>query len=110
MHNTRKVEAVTSFMTIQPHVLISLGTAGSEHSWQIPANTKKFTFQNKEGDTDVIYYFASSGNNPNPAGAYFTLLSGSEKTFEGSFSGQTMYFQAVTNNNKNVVIEFQLYP
>lgn len=107
--NTRKVEAVNS-MTIQPHVLVALGTAGTEQSWQIPAKTKKFTIQNKEGDTNIIYYFASSGGNPNPAGASFTLLSGSEKTFEGLFDGQTIYFQAVSSNNKNVVIEYYLYP
>jgi hypothetical protein len=96
-------------MTLQPHVLISLGTAGSEKSWTLPANTKTFTIQNREGDTNVIYYFSSTANAPT-GNAYFSLQGGSAKTFQGSFGGQTIYFQAVGNANRNLEIEYQLYP
>ena len=96
-------------MKLQPHVLIPLGTAGSEQNWAIPANTKTFTIQNREGDTSVIYYFSSTASAPT-GGAYFTLQAGSAKTFNGSFDAQTIYFQAVGNNSRNLEIEYQLYP
>jgi hypothetical protein len=96
-------------MKLQPHVLIPLGTAGSEQSWAIPATTKFFTIQNREADTNVIYYFSSTASEPT-GGAYFTLQGGSAKTFEGTFDAQTIYFQAVTNSSRNLEIEYQLYP
>lgn len=96
-------------MKLQPHVLIPLGTPGSEQSWTIPANTKTFTIQNREGDTNVIYYFASTTGEPT-GNAYFTLQAGDGKTFNGSFDAQVIYFQAVTNSSRNLEIEYQLYP
>ena len=89
----------------QPHVLLNLGTAGSEVSWTAPAGAREVTIQNREGDTNVIYYFSSSSGSPT-GNAYFTLQAGSAKTFNMINQGQVFYFKAVSNNNKNVEIEF----
>jgi hypothetical protein len=97
-------------MKYQPHVVINLAIAGTEYSWQIPANAKKVTIQNREGDTNVLYYFVSNANGGGPGqdGNYFTLQAGSAKTFDAVFAGQTLYLQGVTNNNRNVEIELAI--
>ena len=94
-------------MKFQPHVLIALGNAGTEQSWEIPGGAKQVTIQNREGDTGIIYYFSSTAGSPT-GNAYFTLPAGYTKLFTAPFDGQTMYFQAVTNNGKNLEIEYAI--
>jgi len=98
-------------MKYPEHVVVNLGTAGSEKSWVIPANAKKLTIQNREGDTTILYYFVSNANGGGPGqdGNYFTLQAGSAKTFDALFDGgETLYLQAVTNSNRNIEIEYAL--
>jgi hypothetical protein len=92
----------------QPHVIIALGTAGTEKSWTAPAGAREVTFQNREGDTNILYYFKANANGGGPGqdGNYFTLQAGSAKTFNMINSGQVFYFQAVGNNSRNLELEF----
>jgi hypothetical protein len=100
-------------MTVQPHVTLNLPQASTEYSWAIPAGAQMITIQNREEDTDILYYFKSKANGGGPGqdGNYFTLRAGNAKTFPGHWnSGQAIYFQAVTNANRNVEIEFATDP
>lgn len=100
-------------MTVQPHVTLNLLLASTEYSWTIPAGAQMITIQNREEDTDIQYYFKSKANGGGPGqdGNYFTLRAGNAKTFAGNWNvGQVMYFQAVTNANRNVEIEFATAP
>ena len=52
-------------MTVQPHVVINLPLASTEYSWVIPAGAQIVTFQNREGDTEILFGpFASSRSGP----------------------------------------------
>jgi hypothetical protein len=100
-------------MTVQEHVLILLTSAATEYSWVIPAGAQTITLQNREGDTEILYYFKSNANGGGPGqdGHYFTLQPGNAKTFNAIWNaGQTIYFQSVTNSNRNVEIEYATAP
>lgn len=100
-------------MTVQAHVVLNLPSAATEYSWTIPAGAQMLTIQNREGDTNILYYFKSNANGGGPGqdGNYFTLVAGNAKTFQGNWNaGQAIYFQAVTNANKNVEIEYATAP
>jgi hypothetical protein len=100
-------------MTVQPHVLIALTSPSTEYSWVIPAGAQCITIQNREGDTEILYYFKSNANGGGPGhdGNYFTLQPGNAKTWNANWNaGQTIYFQSVTNSNKNVEIEYATAP
>ena len=100
-------------MTVQPHVTLNLPLASTEYSWTIPAGAQCITFQNREEDTDIQYYFKSNANGGGPGkdGNYFTLRAGNAKTFNANWNGaQVIYFQAVTNTNRNVEIEYATAP
>ena len=100
-------------MTVQPHVLIPLTSPATEYSWVIPAGAQCITIQNREGDTEIFYYFKSNANGGGPGqdGKYFTLQPGNAKTFNANWNaGQTIYFQSVTNSNRNLEIEYATAP
>ena len=100
-------------MTVQPHVLIPLTTASTEYSWVIPAGAQCITFQNREGDTAILYYFKSNANGGGPGqdGHYFTLQPGNAKTFNANWNaGQTIYFQGLSNSGRNVEKEYATAP
>jgi hypothetical protein len=100
-------------MTVRPHVVLNLPLAATEYSFAIPAGAQQLTFQNREEDTDLYYYFKSNaqGGGPGQDGNYFTLRAGNAKTLQGHWNnGQTIYFQAVTNTNRNIEIEYATDP
>jgi hypothetical protein len=100
-------------MTVQPHVTINLASAATEYSWTIPPGAQVLTFQIREGDTDLLYYFKANANGGGPGhdGNYFTLRQGNAKTFNAVWNpGQVIYFQGVSNANRNVEIEFATAP
>jgi hypothetical protein len=100
-------------MTVQPHKILALTLASTEYSWTIPAGAQMLTIQNREGDTELLYYFKSNANGGGPGqdGNYFSLQPGNAKTFQGHWNdAQVIYFQAVTNANRNVEIEYALDP
>lgn len=100
-------------MTLKPHVLIALTAPSTEYSWPIPAGAQTITIQNREEDTDILYYFKSNANGGGPSqdGRYFTLRAGNAKTFNAVWNaGQSIYFQSVSNSNRNVEIEYATNP
>lgn len=100
-------------MTVQPHVILNLPTPNTEESFVIPAGAQCLTIQNREGDTEILYYFKSSANGGGPGkdGNYFTLQPGNAKTWNANWNGgQTIYFQSIANSNRNVEIEYATAP
>ena len=71
-------------MTVQPHAVVALTTAGTEYSWTIPSGASMLTIQCREGDTAIEYYFKSNANGGGPGqdGNYFSLQPGNAKTFQ----------------------------
>jgi len=90
---------------IPQHQTVALTTHATEYSIAIPAAAGNVSFQVREGDTALKYYFSSTGGNPT-GGKYLTLQAGASKQISGVVGAFTLYVQAVTNDGKNLEVEY----
>ena len=92
-------------MKIPVHKTLVLTTHAVEYSIAIPANTATLSFQIREADTSIIYYFKSTAGQPT-GGNYFTLPGGSSKLIAPITSGMTLYVQAQSNDGRTLEVEY----
>lgn len=80
---------------------LTLTSANTEYSYQIPPQTKSFGFKIRSGSYDLKYYFVTGA----PSSTFSTLGAGSTQLLKGRLEAQTIFFQC---ENAGEIVEIEI--